>query len=233
MTAQAKSKNQAAGKSRKVSGMATEKQMSLSEVQRQIRLQHAQELLGRHYKRSSVRSGEKVVKINRFVYNWVKSRLPKKFRGQYRAIAQVIIDESVKHEFDPVLLLAVIQGESSFNPEMRGALDEIGLMQLRPSTAKWIIEFKGLKIKYRGEKTLLNPIENIRIGAVYLSHLREKFDSHARLYLAAYNMGARNVNRALDKNVWPKDYPIHVMKYYVEFYSDLEAATVSRKPAKI
>ncbi len=42
-----------------------------------LRLQHAQELLGIHYKHSAVRSGEKVAKINRVVYNWVKTRLPK------------------------------------------------------------------------------------------------------------------------------------------------------------
>ena len=31
------------------------------------------------------------------------------------------------------------------------------------------------------------------------SYLRERFDYHGRLYLAAYNMGPRNVNRALAK----------------------------------
>ncbi|MGE0529281.1 MAG: lytic transglycosylase domain-containing protein, partial [Bdellovibrionales bacterium] len=56
-----------------------------------------------------------------------------------------------------------------------------------------------------------------------LDYLRSKFDSHARLYLAAYNMGQGNVGEALEKNVWPKDYPIHVMKFYVEFYSALDA----------
>lgn len=202
--------------------MAAEPKVSLGEMQRQARLQHAQELLGRHYKHSAVRSGEKVAKINRIVYNWVKERLPKKHRSKYQMVAQAVIDEAVKHEFDPVLLLAVIQGESSFNPDMRGSLDEIGLMQLRPATAKWVIEKTGLKIKFNGEKTLKDPVHNIRIGAAYLSYLREKFDSHARLYLAAYNMGARNVDQHLDKNVWPRNYPVHVMKYYVDFYSSLE-----------
>jgi soluble lytic murein transglycosylase len=117
---------------------------------------------------------------------------------------------------------------------MRGSLDEIGLMQIRPGTAKWIIEKMNLKVKYRGEKTLLDPIQNIRIGAAFLSYLREKFDSHARLYLAAYNMGARNVDQSLDKNIWPRDYPVHVMKYYVDFYSNLDSSSdEGRRPAKI
>jgi soluble lytic murein transglycosylase len=167
-----------------------------------------------------VRKGEKVSKINRQVYAWTREHMPRASRKQYRAVAQAIVEESIRYEFDPVLLMSVIQNESSFNPEMRGALDEIGLMQLRPATAEWIAA--KFKLRYTGSQALYNPVVNIRLGAAYLAYLREKFDSHAQLYLAAYNMGARNVASALDKSVWPKDYPSHVMRYYVEFYSALE-----------
>lgn len=204
-----------------------------AETPQQARIQHAQELLGRHYALSRVRSGEKVGEINRFVESWVRERLPAKSRSQSKKIARTVTREAARYGFDPVFLLAVIQGESSFRPEMRGALDEIGLMQIRPSTAEWIIKKQKLKVKFNGESTLLDPVKNIQIGAAYLYYLRAKFDSHARLYLAAYNMGARNVNQALDKNVWPKDYPSHVMRLYVEFYADLESETATRKPAKI
>lgn len=204
---------------------------SVGELQRQARLRHAQELLGSHYKKSAVRSGEKVPKINRLVYGWVRDQLPKSYRAQYHTVAQAIIDEAARNEFDPVLLMAVIQGESGFNPRMRGALDEIGLMQIRPRTAAWIIGKMGLKIKFEGEKTLMDPVQNIRIGAAYLSYLREKFESHARLYLAAFNMGPRNVDHALNQKIWPRDYPNHVMKYYLGFYSRLGSITLASNKA--
>ncbi|MGE0632020.1 MAG: lytic transglycosylase domain-containing protein [Pseudobdellovibrionaceae bacterium] len=191
-----------------------------SELQRQARLEHAQELLGSHYKKSAVRSGEKVKKINRRIYQWVRSSLPKKHKGKHQKIAQAIIDESMKYGFDPVLILSMIRGESSFNPDCKGSLDEIGLMQLRPATAKWIAEMSGMK--WEGRKSLFNPVTNIRLGTAFVAHLREKYDSHARLYLAAYNMGAGNVDKVRSKKVWPKIYPIHIMKYYVEFYNDLD-----------
>jgi soluble lytic murein transglycosylase len=194
--------------------------LSLSEMQRQIRLQHAHELLGKHYRRSVVRQGEKVTKINKKIYVWTREMLPKKHRSKYQKVAQAIIDESVKNEFDPVFLMSVIQGESSFNPDMLGKLDEIGLMQIRPATAKWISHKYGMK--WKGDKSLLDPVQNVKIGAAFLKYLRERFDSHAQLYLAAYNMGQKNVDNALDKNIWPKDYPSHVMKRYVEFYADLD-----------
>ena len=47
-------------------------------------------------------------------------------------------------------------------------------------------------------------------------------DNHARLYLAAYNMGSRRVATVLERRIWPKDYPIHVMRNYVEFYARVE-----------
>ena len=191
--------------------------VSKAAEQKALRLEHARELLGRHYKKSAVKSGEKISNINSDVYKLVEERLPKRHRKESKRIAKAIIEEAQKHEFDPVFLMSVIQGESSFNPDMVGGVGELGLMQIRPSTAKWIAPKFGMKFKQ--DKTLLDPVTNIQIGAAYLSWLRERFDSHARLYLAAYNMGQRNVDRALDKNIWPKDYPVHVMSRYVEFYS--------------
>jgi soluble lytic murein transglycosylase len=206
-----------------------------STVQHEVRIEHARELLGKYYKSSVVRKGEKVAKINGRIYKWTREHLPLKSRREYKRVAQAIIDESLRYEMDPVFLLSVIQGESSFNPNMLGALDEIGLMQIRPGTADWIC--KKLGLRYSGAQALFDPVVNIRIGAAYMNYLRGRFDSHAQLYIAAYNMGVRNVANAQDKNIWPKDYPTHVMKVYVEFYSDIvadmsTAASKSNHPSK-
>ncbi|MGZ3723948.1 MAG: lytic transglycosylase domain-containing protein, partial [Bdellovibrionales bacterium] len=193
--------------------------LSLSEMQRESRLTHARELLGKYYKHSAVRAGEDVKQINSKIYAWTKERLPKKYKAQYKKIAQTIIDESMKREFDPVFLLSVIQNESSFNPSMLGSLDEIGLMQLRPGTADWIA--KKFDLKYKGAETLHDPCVNIRIGTAYMDYLRDRLP-HAQLYISAYNMGKRNVDRNVEENTWPKQYASHVMRYYIEFYSSIK-----------
>ena len=204
----------------------------LSDAQREIRIKHARELFGKRYKSSIAITGEEISKINGQIYRWTKEKLPKKYRSQYQKVAQTIIDESLKHKFDPVFLMSVIEGESSFRPDKVGGVGEIGLMQLRPSTAEWIAKRDGLK--WSGDKSLFDPATNIIIGATYLSYLRDHFDMHARLYLAAYNMGQTNVANALDRNVWPKDYPIHVMKRYVQYYETMsETLAEKRKSAKL
>jgi soluble lytic murein transglycosylase len=123
--------------------------------------------------------------------------------------------------------MAVITSESSFNPECRGGAGEIGLMQILPSTGKWMS--KRAKVAWKGKKTLLDPVQNVRLGSAYLAWLRGRFDSHARLYLAAYNMGQKNVDRALSKRIWPKTYPTHVMGNYVKYYNELRLTAPSEK----
>lgn len=197
-----------------VSGWGT-----LSAEQSRLRLEHARELLGSRYKKSVVRTGEKIRKVNGDVYRWTRRALPAKYRRMSHKVAQSIIDVSHQHGFDPVLVMSIIQTESSFNPEMIGGVGEIGLMQIRPATAEWMAGKVG--IRWSGEKALLDPLYNIRIGVAYLAWLREYFDSHARLYLAAYNMGQNNVRGLLANEKWPSEYPSKVMKFYVDYYAEL------------
>jgi 2-oxoacid:acceptor oxidoreductase gamma subunit (pyruvate/2-ketoisovalerate family) len=44
---------------------------------------------------------------------------------------------------------------------------EIGLMQLKPVTAKWICN--KFNMPWKGAKSLYDPVTNIKIGAVYLA----------------------------------------------------------------
>ena len=130
------------------------------------------------------------------------------------------MQESFRYGFDPIFLMAVIQNESSFQPGIVGTSGEVGLMQITPVTAEWIADKYGLA--YKGRHYLFDPVNNIRIGAAYLSFLREKFDFNSRLYLSAYNMGISNVNRALDRDVLPQEYASRVLKRYVNFYREIK-----------
>lgn len=185
----------------------------------EARLSHAKELLGKYYKRSVVKSGENYAEINTQLNNWT-SRAMKASSGKVsRAVASAILHESKRYELDPVFVAAVIQSESSFNPLARGDAGEIGMMQILPGTAEWIA--KKYQLPWKGNKTLLDPVMNIRIGTAYIDFLRSRFDSHSRLYLSAYNMGPKNVDRARLKHIWPRDYASRVMKNYVGFYTEI------------
>jgi len=194
----------------------------LASVKEADRVEHARELLGSRYRHSHARKLENKAHLAHNILAAVEKHLPKKYRHRAKEVAQAIIVEANKHEMDPFFVMAVIAGESSFNPDARGPVGEIGLMQLRPSTGKWIA--KIAKQKWAGPNTLKDPVANIRLGTAYLAWLRAKFDGQGQLYVAAYNMGPRNVHKALGKNIWPKDYPRHVRTRYLSFYKTIAVA---------
>lgn len=198
---------------------ASENKRELASIRNTLRVEHARELMGKSYKKSIVSRFEKKGDIEKNIVAIVKERLPKKYKLQASRISKTIIDEAHKNSLDPYFVMAVISGESSFNPLAIGPVGEIGMMQIRPSTGKWMAEI--LKSKWNGEETLKDPVKNIKLGVAYLAWLRAKFEGHGQLYLAAYNMGPKSVKSAVSRNVYPKDYPIHVMKRYIAFYKEI------------
>jgi soluble lytic murein transglycosylase len=107
----------------------------------------------------------------------------------------------------------------------RGSHGEIGLMQLKPDTAKWIAHSSG--IKWRGPATLENPVENVRLGVAYVSQLREKTSGFAGKYVSAYNLGFAKMSRMYKTANKPHEYSLRVMKNYKEFYTQMVASRLT------
>jgi soluble lytic murein transglycosylase len=184
------------------------------------RWKHAKELLGKSYQKSVVKSGEDIASLDEVLSQWTKKALRGSWKKWSRDVTKAILREAERYRFDPIFLMAVIQSESSFNPEVIGTSGEVGLMQITPQTGEWIT--KKYDLPWKGTKSLKNPVTNIKIGAAYMAYLREKFDFHSQLYLAAYNMGSANVQRALDRQIYPKEYSSRVIHNYIRFYSELQ-----------
>jgi soluble lytic murein transglycosylase len=182
-----------------------------------IRLSHAKELLGGSFKKTVLKPNESASELSGFVTATTRKFLPKAHQKDAKGIARAILDASAEFELDPVFLMAVIQNESSFNPRRKGGVGEIGLMQIRPSTAAWISGLYG--IEYEGEESLYDPETNVWIGAALLDKLRDQFDSSSRLYLSAYNLGPKKLRQMLKENKKPKEYVQAVMKRYLALYS--------------
>lgn len=86
------------------------------------------------------------------------------------------------------ILIAQAGAESSFNPELAGALDEVGLFQLRPLTAN-DQGFGPIE-----PERLLDAGVNTRLASRFLGTLQLYF-ADTRIALGAYNQGAGRTER--------------------------------------
>ncbi len=110
-------------------------------------------------------------------------------------VAETILDESLKHSVDPMLVLAIMRVESGFRHNKISAQGARGLMQVRPIVAeelagKW--EFT----REDQEDKLNDPVFNVRLGISYLGFLKDRFRD-LRLALTAYHQGPGRVKDAL------------------------------------
>lgn len=135
---------------------------------------------------------QKLVLIND-VLNRYYSKKPLKMRRQ---LAELIYLAGRENKIDPEMILAVILTESSFRDDAVSNKGAIGLMQLLPSTAAEMSN--ELRMKWRGDKTLYDSQQNVRLGAYYLRKMMEAFDD-MQTALIAYNAGPGTVMRYAKK----------------------------------
>ena len=92
------------------------------------------------------------------------------------AYSELIASAAEAHGVDPILVQALIQVESNYQPRARSSKGAMGLMQLMPSVAR---EYKV--------RNAYDPQANIAAGVQKLASLIDKWG--VKLALAAYNAG--------------------------------------------
>lgn len=109
-------------------------------------------------------------------------------------LAESVVETADRYAFDPALVLAVMHVESRFDAFAVSPKHALGLMQILPSTGKWMAGKLG--IPWEGPQTLFDPATNVTIGVAYL---RELWDRYGQLEtaLAAYNWGPTAIDRRL------------------------------------
>jgi soluble lytic murein transglycosylase len=131
-------------------------------------------------------------------------------RERYPLRYAFIVRGHARHyHIDPALLAAVIYTESKFNAHSVSSAGAVGLMQLLPDTAK------GIALHTGGTHFVVSDLDdpeiNVRYGAWYLEHLRQKYAARPNatdLALAAYNAGQGQVDQWLAET--PAGAPVHI-----------------------
>lgn len=107
-------------------------------------------------------------------YNYAQRRLD----PRTTSYDQAIFDLADSYQQDRALIKAIIQIESSFNPQAVSPKGAQGLMQLMPATADSYDVSDPFDVQ-----------DNLRGGISYFAHLMKRYNNDVRLALAAYNAG--------------------------------------------
>ncbi|MDY7233241.1 lytic transglycosylase domain-containing protein [Hyalangium rubrum] len=115
---------------------------------------------------------------------------------QQRRVAVAIVREAQRNNVDPMLVIALIRCESSFNNYAVSHVGAMGLMQVMPATGKYLADKAGFRL---GRSTNLFDAEtNIELGTAYLADLINRFGSVDKA-LVAYNAGPGLAKKILAK----------------------------------
>lgn len=132
--------------------------------------------------------------------------------NKLRAISESIYDESMRYNIDYRLILALMKIESNFRYDAVSEKGARGLLQVKPSVARYVA--KDVGVEWRGDETLHEPEENIRIGVHFFSKLVEDFQC-THMALHAYHVGPTRLREILnEKKVPQKGYLNLVLEEY-------------------
>ena len=130
--------------------------------------------------------------INHVLKNYI---FPIKFKDE-------VIKSCEEHNIDPYLVFSIIKAESKFDKEAVSNKGAKGLMQITPSTGKWISE--QMKLENYSEDKLFEEEYNIDMGCWYLEELLDEFGD-LDLAIISYNAGRGIVKKWLNDDRYSKD----------------------------
>ncbi|NSW75991.1 MAG: transglycosylase SLT domain-containing protein [Candidatus Atribacteria bacterium] len=140
---------------------------------------------------------------------------------------------SSPQKFDPYLFLSLVRAESSFQVDAVSSAGAVGLAQLLPSTALWIIEkgwakFEGENIPSENDTNalthfLIRPEVNLSLGVAYFTYLLDRFQGNLYFAICAYNAGPGRMDR------WKEELPSKDLDAFVEFIPFRETQNYLRR----
>jgi soluble lytic murein transglycosylase-like protein len=128
-----------------------------------------------------------------------RTRVAAQYASRFRIPADLALDihwAATKERIDPHLAFKLVRVESSFRSKAVSPVGAIGLTQVMPATAAWLIP--GTSVD-----DLMEPRFNLRVGFRYLRKLLDTYGGDAHLALLAYNRGPGVVDALLDQGFDP------------------------------
>jgi soluble lytic murein transglycosylase-like protein len=140
------------------------------------------------------------------VHSQVAARMARHDPSVRARVARAILEEARLASMDPLLVLALIQIESSFDPHAVSPAGAIGLMQLREPTLRREAERSRLP-----SPDPRDPVTSVRLGVRYLRRLLDAF-GRLDVALMAYNAGPNRILSYMRQGEIPERFHVYPRK---------------------
>jgi rubrerythrin len=155
---------------------------------------------------------EELTGLAKQIHGQVAARMTRQAPAVHRRVARAIVTEAKLASLDPLLVLALIHVESSFDPQAASSAGAMGLMQLLEPTMRRELERAGLPAADPRD-----PVANVQAGVRYFRRLVGAF-GQVDVALMAYNAGP---NRILG-HLRDGGIPVHFHGYPRKVNAELE-----------
>jgi soluble lytic murein transglycosylase len=139
-----------------------------------------------------------------------------RYLAPYRELMRTYTDPL---QLDEAYVYGLIRQESRFIPDARSSAGAQGLMQLMPSTARWVARKAGMKDFHPSRVSHVDT--NLTLGTWYLRYVLDLFDGQPVLATAAYNAGPSRARawrdaRIMEGAVYAETIPFGETRDYVK-----------------
>jgi rubrerythrin len=138
------------------------------------------------------------------VHSQVATRMRRHDPEVHGRIAGAILAEAKRAGLDPLLVLALIHVESSFDPFAVSNAGARGLMQLLEPTMRSELERANLPLSDPHD-----PVANVQAGVRYLRRLIDAFGGNTDVALMAYNAGPNRIRGHLRNGGIPDRFHVY------------------------
>jgi soluble lytic murein transglycosylase len=135
----------------------------------------------------------------------------------------LVAEQAAQYNVDPLLMLALMRQESSFDPRAQSGAEAMGLTQVVPATGRSIASRLG-RTDF-ALRDLLKPAVSVEFGTWFMSQLLGDYKGRVFPALAAYDAGGGNVARWLqrfgdDPDVLVEQIPFDETRTYLRIVYD-------------
>ena len=132
---------------------------------------------------------------------------------------EVLSKQARANQLEEPYVFGLVRQESRFIADAKSSAGAVGLMQLLPSTARWVSRRIGMKGFHPSRAK--QPQINAALGTFYLRYVLDEFNGNPILAAAAYNAGPIRARqwcgaRALEGAIYIETIPLTETRQYVK-----------------